>query len=50
MEVEDPLTEQPTIECILDVMKKLEFPQPSGGRVFINYPLKLETPQAPAAK
>jgi hypothetical protein len=50
MEVEDPLTDQPTIECILDVMKKLEFPQPSGGRVFINYPLKLEAPQAPAAK
>lgn len=50
MEVEDPLTDQPTIECILDVMKKLEFPQPSGGRVFINYPLKLEIPQTPAAK
>ena len=48
MEVEDPLTDQPTLDCILDVMKKLEFPPPSGGRVFINYPLKLEAPQAPA--
>jgi hypothetical protein len=48
MEVEDPLTDQPTLDCILDVMKKLEFPPPSGGRVFINYPLKLEAPQVPA--
>jgi hypothetical protein len=50
MEVDDPLTDHPTIDCMLDVMKKLEFPQPSGGRVFINYPLKLEPPPPPASK
>jgi hypothetical protein len=45
MEVDDALTHPGTIDCILGVMKKLEFPQPQGGRVFINYPLKLEAPQ-----
>ena len=49
VEVEDPLTHAETVECILGVIKKLEFPQPQGGRVFLNYPLKLE-PAPPAAK
>lgn len=39
------LADPGTITCILDAIKKLEFPQPSGGRVFISYPLKLEPPK-----
>jgi hypothetical protein len=44
MEVDDALTHPGTLDCIVDTIKKLEFPQPQGGRVFINYPLKLEAP------
>ena len=40
-EVEEPLVDEPTVSCILGALRKLEFPQPKGGRVFINYPLKL---------
>jgi hypothetical protein len=46
VEVDDELTDAPTVECILAEVRKLDFPEPSGGRVFINYPLKLE-PAAP---
>jgi hypothetical protein len=46
VEVDDELTDEPTVECILAEVRKLGFPEPSGGRVFINYPLKLE-PAAP---
>lgn len=37
----DPLT----IDCILGHIKKLEFPAPSGGRVFLSYPVQLEPPK-----
>jgi hypothetical protein len=47
-EAEDALPDTVTVDCILGVIKKLEFPEPSGGRVFISYPLKLEPPK-PAA-
>lgn len=43
-DTEDRLPHTPTVDCILSAIKKLEFPEPSGGRVFINYPLKLEPP------
>lgn len=43
-EVPDELTDPATVDCILAELRKLEFPQPSGGRVFITYPLKLEPP------
>jgi hypothetical protein len=36
-----------TVDCILGEIKKLEFPPPTGGRVFINYPIRLEPPKAP---
>lgn len=39
---DDALADDATINCILTAIRKLEFPQPKGGRVFINYPLKLE--------
>jgi hypothetical protein len=42
---EEPFDDAPTVECILAEIKKLEFPPPSGGRVFINYPLRLEPPK-----
>ncbi len=44
----DALSDNATVDCILGAIKKLEFPAPSGGRVFINYPLRLEPPK-PAA-
>jgi hypothetical protein len=47
-EGDDALPDASTVNCILGAIKKLEFPQPSGGRVFISYPLKLEPPK-PAA-
>lgn len=34
-----------TVACILSEIRKLEFPQPRGGRVFIDYPLRLEPPK-----
>ncbi len=45
-ESEDALDDDATVDCILAAIRKLEFPQPKGGRVFVNYPLKLE-PQKP---
>jgi len=39
---DDPLEDAATVSCILDEIRKLEFPPPSGGRVFLNYPLRLE--------
>ncbi len=47
-EADDALPDPSTVNCILGAIWKLEFPQPSGGRVFISYPLKLEPPK-PAA-
>jgi hypothetical protein len=44
-EVEGALEDEPAISCMLNEIKKLEFPKPRGGRVFINYPLKLEPPK-----
>jgi hypothetical protein len=42
---DDALADAPTIDCILAEIRKLTFPQPKGGRVFLNYPLKLEPPK-----
>lgn len=42
---DDALDDTPTVDCILGEIKKLEFPKPSGGRVFLNYPLQLEPPK-----
>lgn len=44
-EGDDALPDPATVGCILGALKKLEFPQPSGGRVFLNYPLELEPPK-----
>lgn len=44
-EVEGGLEDDATITCMLNELRKLEFPKPRGGRVFINYPLKLEPPK-----
>lgn len=38
------LPDEATVRCILQEIQKLEFPPPSGGRVFLSYPLKLEPP------
>jgi hypothetical protein len=35
----------PTVDCILAEIRKLTFPEPSGGRVFLNYPLHFEPPK-----
>jgi hypothetical protein len=48
LETEDPLSDEATVDCILSEIRRLVFPAPSGGRVFLNYPLKLEPPPAPA--
>jgi hypothetical protein len=45
-ESDDQLSDEPTVACILAQIRKLVFPPPSGGRVFINYPLRLEPPKA----
>jgi hypothetical protein len=42
--VDDPLTDVATVDCIVAEIRKLEFPEPRGGRVFLSYPLKLEPP------
>jgi outer membrane biosynthesis protein TonB len=42
---EDMLDDAATVDCILDEIRKLVFPEPKGGRVFLNYPLKLEPPK-----
>lgn len=42
---DDALPDDVTVRCILAEIEKLTFPAPSGGRVFINYPLKLEPPK-----
>lgn len=44
-DADDALDDAATVECILGELKKLEFPQPKGGRVFLNYPLRLEPPK-----
>lgn len=44
-EAEGSLNDAPTVDCILGQIKKLVFPEPSGGRVFLSYPLKLEPPK-----
>jgi hypothetical protein len=48
IEVDGAVSDAATVECIVGEIKKLQFPEPSGGRVFLDYPLKLEPP-APAA-
>lgn len=47
-EGDDALSDAATVGCILAEIRKLVFPEPKGGRVFINYPLKLE-PTKPTA-
>lgn len=42
---DDELPDDAAVRCILTEIEKLVFPPPSGGRVFINYPLKLEPPK-----
>jgi hypothetical protein len=42
------LAHTPTVDCILAEIRKLTFPEPRGGRVFLNYPLHFEPPK-PAA-
>lgn len=44
-EADDALDDDATVDCILNELKKLEFPQPKGGRVFLSYPLRLEPPK-----
>jgi len=44
-ESDDALNDVPTLDCILGEIRKLTFPEPNGGRVFINYPLRLEPPK-----
>lgn len=39
---EPVLSDAPTIDCIVSEVRKLEFPPPRGGRVFVDYPLRLE--------
>ena len=41
-EGDDALDDPATVACILNQIRQLQFPQPRGGRVFVNYPLKLE--------
>jgi hypothetical protein len=42
---EESLADDAVVRCILGEIEKLVFPPPTGGRVFINYPLKLEPPK-----
>jgi hypothetical protein len=44
-EEDGALNDTASVDCILSEIRKLEFPPPSGGRVFINYPLRLEPPK-----
>ena len=44
-ESETALGDAATVECILAEIRKLTFPEPSGGRVFLNYPLHFEAPK-----
>jgi hypothetical protein len=39
------LDDATTVDCILGEIRKLTFPEPSGGRVFLNYPLHFEPPK-----
>ena len=50
IEVEAPLNDAATVACVVAEIRQLQFPEPSGGRVFLNYPLKLEPPPAAPAK
>lgn len=45
LEGDGMLSDASTVDCILGQIKKLEFPAPSGGRVFLSYPLQLEPPK-----
>lgn len=42
---DDALADAATVDCILGEIRKLTFPEPSGGRVFLNYPLHFEPPK-----
>jgi len=44
-EGDDALPDARVVDCILDEIRKLTFPEPRGGRVFINYPLSLAPPK-----
>ena len=44
-EVDQPLDDAKAVECILGEIRKLEFPKPNGGRVFLNYPLGFWPPK-----
>jgi hypothetical protein len=48
-EADDALPDATTVGCILTALKKLDLPEPSGGRVFISYPIKLEPPKSSAS-
>jgi hypothetical protein len=48
-DVEQPLESPSATACIVAEIRKLEFPEPRGGRVFISYPLKFEPPTAKPA-
>jgi hypothetical protein len=45
VEVDQPLNDPEAVGCILDVIRELEFPEPTGGRVFLNYPLSFQPPK-----
>lgn len=36
------LSDAQVVDCVLAAMKKLRFPQPEGGRVFVTYPFRFE--------
>jgi hypothetical protein len=42
---DDALDDDATVDCILEQIRKLTFPEPSGGRVFLSYPLHFEPPK-----
>ncbi|RYZ08557.1 MAG: AgmX/PglI C-terminal domain-containing protein [Myxococcales bacterium] len=42
---DDALPDEAAVRCILVEIEKLVFPPPTGGRVFINYPLTLAPPK-----
>ncbi len=42
---DDAQFDDATVRCLLTEIEKLEFPPPTGGRVFLNYPIRLEAPK-----
>jgi hypothetical protein len=39
--------DSPVVDCVLAALKELRFPEPTGGRVVVTYPLRLEPRQGP---